>query len=124
MKNQQGMTLVEVLSALAILGIVGAGFLWGMTDITKTTPRVDDKSTALSIAESQIEYIRNQNWQDADAGGAEVYDLIDTPYGFNIQSPTALPMETGLQKLRVQVWVPDSDGSRKILVTLEEYRAQ
>ncbi len=134
MKNQKGTTLVEVLVALTILGITGTGFLYSMTDLTEATPRVDDKVTALSLAESQMEYIRSQPFQQADAGGGMVYNLIpedDRPAGFNIVTPMAIPWDANgdgiddafFEKLRVQVWVPTSSGS-KVLITLEEYRAQ
>lgn len=126
MKNQQGTTLVEVLAALVILGIVGVGFIWAMTDITRTTPMVDDKTTALSLAESQIEYIRNQEY------GWD-YLKVGTPQGFHIHSPMAFPLDANgdgsikgeenyIQKIRVDIWVPEANGGSKVVTTLEEYR--
>ena len=128
MKNQQGTSLVEVLVSVMILGIVGVGFIWGMTTITKTTPLIDDRSTALSLAESQMEYIRNQpyGWD---------YDTIDTPTNVYIGTPMAFQFDANgdgmidaeddsIQKIEIKILVPDPDKAlgRKMLINLEGYR--
>lgn len=126
MKNQMGTTLVEVLVALVILGIAGAGFMMAMISVTKSSTTTDEKVMAMSLAESQMEYIRNQEY------GWD-YELVDIPVGLNIDTPMAFQFDANsdgvidhrdnyIQKLEVAVWVPDSDSGRDVLVTLEEYR--
>ncbi len=135
MKNQKGTTLVEVLVAVVLLGICGTGFLWGMTNVTRTTPVVDDRSTALSVAESQMEFIRNQPYSEPIANGGEGYQTLSAekiPKGYFIDTPMAFPLDADwsggpdqfIQKLEVRVWVPQAGGGQDIVVTLEEYRAQ
>ena len=82
MKNQTGTTLIEVLVALVILGIAGAGFMIGMTSVTRSSTATDEKVMAMSLAESQMENIRNQEygWN---------YDVVDLPVGMNIDTPMA-----------------------------------
>ncbi len=127
MKNQQGTTLVEVLVAVAILGVVGVGFIWGMTSVTKTVPMVDDKVTALSLAESQMEYIRNQPY-------GWFYETVDAPPGMHIVTPMAFDFDANgdnlinqdddfIQQIRIAIWVPEVNGGSKVVITLEEYRA-
>ena len=123
--NQVGTTMVEVLVSLVIVGICGSAFLYGMTNVTKTTPMVDDRITCLALAENQMESIRNQHWRSDFPGDAyEVIDEIkDSPY-YSVGTPFVTNRWTGLQKLVVRVKVPSSTGGDDIVVVLEEYRAR
>ena len=58
--NSKGVGLIEVLIALAILGIVAVAFLGGLSTSLKAVFISDERSTAQSLAQSQMEYVKSQ----------------------------------------------------------------
>lgn len=62
MKGEKGFSLLETLLALALLGIISAGFL-GATATTSTTRVVaDEKASGKILAESLMEGIKKANY--------------------------------------------------------------
>ena len=59
-RNQRGVGFIEVLIALAILGIVAVVFLGGLTTSLKAVFISDENSTALALAQSQMEYVKSK----------------------------------------------------------------
>lgn len=134
-KNQNGVTLVEVLVAVAIVGATTAIFLMGLTQTVDTTVITDEKSTALGIAEDQMEFIQSQPYDDVN--NPPLYKHIDygkppgegvVPPGWSIATPMVVradPLnngtatDDGLQ--RIQIEVMRSDG--KILASVEGYKS-
>ena len=62
--TEAGVTLIETLIALAILGIIAAAFLSGLATTSKAMLIADERATAESLARSQMEYIKNQAYSD------------------------------------------------------------
>lgn len=116
MKNEKGFTLIEVLVALAILGIIGTGFLMALATASKAIIIADERTTAESLARSQMEYVKNQAYIDYSESGHDDYDLITNTEGFDIELLVE-PVQTGLQKITVTV---SRDG--KEVITLEDYK--
>ena len=71
--NSQGVGLIEVLIGLAILGAIAAALLGGVTTAFKADIIADERSTAQSLAQSQMEYVKSQNYISAPQGGAATY---------------------------------------------------
>ena len=65
MKNEKGFSLVEVLVALALLGIIGAAFLGSLATASKSILIADERTTAESLARSQMEYVKNHDYSIA-----------------------------------------------------------
>jgi len=65
--NSEGMTLIEVIIALAILGLVAVTFLVGLSTALKATSLADERATAQSLAQSQMEYVKSQNYSSVNA---------------------------------------------------------
>ena len=86
-KNERGIGLIEVLIALAILGIVAAAFLSGLATASKAIYIADVRTTAESLARSQMEYVKNQPYDDTLP---IVYTKISAPPGFSIDDIEAL----------------------------------
>lgn len=116
MKNQSGFGQIEALIALSILGLVGTSLLGGLLTITKTTPIADERSTAQTLAESQIEYVRTQDY-DYINDPPEYLDLsgVDVPLGYTI-STTATRLDHDNDGSG------DDDGIQEITVTIKHYK--
>ncbi|MFC1902134.1 prepilin-type N-terminal cleavage/methylation domain-containing protein [Chloroflexota bacterium] len=64
--RERGFAIVEVLVALALLGIAGVCFLASLTTVSKSTITTDEHSTGDSMAISQMEYIFSQSYDDTN----------------------------------------------------------
>ena len=81
--SERGFAMVEVLVALALMGVAGVCFLSSLTTVSKSTIVADDHSTADSLAVSQMEYTLSQSYDDA-ANPPQYALLSDIPDGWSI----------------------------------------
>ena len=105
--RESGITFMETVIALAILGAVSVSFLNGLTTASRSVFITDEHSTAESLAESQMEWVKN-------AG-----------YSYNATSYSTAPAPAGKDYLQYSATVfaqpvhtPD-DGIQKITVTVQ-----
>ena len=81
--NSKGVSAIEVIIALAILGIIAVAFLGGLFTALKATSIVDERSVAQSLAQSQMEYVKSQGYSsDVDWSYALTHDTTDEPVGW------------------------------------------
>ena len=141
MKNERGIGLIEVLVALAILGIVAAAFLSGLATASKAVLIADVRTNAESLARSQMEHIKNQIYSSTnvdwdytvtDSGRSS----SDPPDWWGLGSPGNPPLlashyagfsvyasadedaaNVGIQKITVTVEHLD-----EVKITLEDYK--
>ena len=106
-RQELGITFLETVIALAILGAVSVSFLNGLTSASKAVFIVDKKTTAESIAQSQMEWVKNAS------------------YSYNATSYSAVPIPDGKDYLQYSsvvsaepVHTPD-DGIQKITVSIQ-----
>jgi type II secretory pathway pseudopilin PulG len=106
-RRESGISLVETVVALAILGTIAVTFLSGLVTSSKATFIVDEQATAESLARSQMEWIKNVDY---------VYDVTE-------YSPAPIP--SGKDYVRYSVTIaaeplhdPD-DGIQKVTVTVK-----
>jgi type II secretory pathway pseudopilin PulG len=111
--DQKGQILIEVLVALAILGIVAVAFLTALTTTSVALIIADQKTTANSLTRSELEYIQNSEYRD-DGN----YDLIDVPTGYSLEVYVE-PVEEGMQKVTVKVYQQD-----KLVLTTSDYKTE
>jgi type II secretory pathway pseudopilin PulG len=87
LKGEKGFTLISVLIAVAVLGLIAVIFAGGISTATKAVVVDDEKVTAESLAKSQIEYIKQQAYITAPDYGEVTYTKIaDIPDEYTIQS--------------------------------------
>jgi prepilin-type N-terminal cleavage/methylation domain-containing protein len=63
--GKRGYSLVEILVSVALIGIIGTGFLGALAAFSKTLLMTDIRQTAKHIAEAQLEYIRSLPYNNA-----------------------------------------------------------
>ncbi len=74
MRNEKGLTLLEVMVALGLLGILIVAFLGAMAGASRAMFIADERATAESIARTQMEWVKNQEYEDI---GPQSYEKTD-----------------------------------------------
>jgi prepilin-type N-terminal cleavage/methylation domain-containing protein len=96
--SRSGLTLLEVLIALVILGLVGTGFLETFAGALRTTARVRDWAQALVYAE--------QGQEEVKVGESRI---AEAPLGGGFSRHIALRQwRPGIDRATVTVILPDS----------------
>ena len=105
-RRELGITFLETVIALAILGVVSVSFLNGLTSASKSVFIVDEKTTAGSLAQSQMEWIKNASY----SYNATSYSAAPIPDGKDYRQYSSVvsaePVHTpddGIQKITVSV---------------------
>lgn len=118
--HEAGVSLIETLVALAILGVVAITFLNGLATISKAAFTDDEQTTAESLARSQMEWVKNIEY----IYGTTEYSPAPMPNGGDYVNYSAVivaePLhdpDDGLQKIRVTI-----QHSDKGLIQLDGYK--
>jgi len=136
-KNEKGDTLISVIVALGLLGLIATTFLMGIFIATRSIAIADERTTAEGLVKAQMEYVKQQAY--LDAGGSDIeyveINLSENPnysiWSFNRSGVTvpeiiAVPWDSvgdaattdvGLQKIRLII----KHDSKEVL-TLEGYK--
>jgi prepilin-type N-terminal cleavage/methylation domain-containing protein len=127
MRDERGFTLVEVLTSIALLGLVGAALYAGLGTTSKVLLHNDTWQTAKNLAETQAEYVKEQRYQGGS--GNTIYIKADIPVELQgsydasidvIDGWTLVPLRDGyLQKIIVTI-----TGPTGITYTLESYKVR
>jgi len=105
--RESGVTFLETVVALAILGVIAVTFLNGLTTASKSTFIADEQTTAESLAQSQIEWVKNADY----SYNATTYSPAAMPAGKDYINYSVLIMASPLHD-------PD-DGIQKIIVAVQ-----
>ena len=137
-KSEKGISLIEVLIALGILGLVAAAFLSGLATTSKALIIANQRTTAESLVRSQMEYVKEQPYEWAEDDGEVIYLLITgIPDGYTIwsfdragatvtdiigvpwdsENNQAVTSDAGLQKIKLVI-----KHQEKEVLTLEDYK--
>jgi len=118
--SESGVTLIETLVALALLGIIAVPILSGLATTSKAAFTTDERATAESLARSQMEWVKNADY----VYGATEYSPAPIPDGKDYIDYSAIivaePLhdpDDGIQKIRIIV-----KRSDKVVITLEGYK--
>jgi len=132
MKSEKGFALIEILVALALMGITAVGLLSGLSTTFRAGMISQERVAAESLAKSQWEYIRAQDYiltADYDPNDPDKrYELIDIPdelfikgYAIEIGTPQAIiSPDDGEFELQSITLVINCDS--KQLLTMSDYR--
>ena len=114
-KDERGISLVEVLIALAILALVAVAFLSGLATASKALIIADERTTAESLAKSQMEYVKDCEYDDINNPPQyEIDPDLDIPDGYDIEITAERldPKGDGTD---------NDDGIQKITLVVEHY---
>ena len=138
--SSRGFTLIEVLVAIALIGIVAVGILSALSTISATLIVADERTTAESLARRQMEYVKSQGYNPASvlndykptyqkiSGIPEGYSLwsvnrdneLDVAIvGIPWDSENNWPVDTdkGLQKVALVIIHKDKQNQDKVIYT-------
>jgi len=76
--SSRGFTLIEVVIAIALIGVIAVAVLSALSTASISLIIADKRATAESLARSQMEYVKNQDYidySDPDRDPAD-YDVI------------------------------------------------
>ena len=130
MKSEKGYTLIAVVIALGLLGIIAAAFLGGLATASRTLIHADERETANDLAESQMESLKNQPYDANLENDPPVYTVISAPPGYGIDvtaerldqdDPPDPSDDDGIQKIKVTVSHQYLSSWREVVV-LEDYK--
>ena len=115
--RSRGLTLVELVIAMALIAIIAVAFLGGLSNAIMSLVVADVRTTAESLARSEMEYVK-QTCQD-DPDGCEDRD----PPGFDGYAVEVClrTLSDGLQEITVAVSYKDREEP---VITLVGYRAE
>ena len=94
--KSRGMSLIEVMIALAILGIISVTFLTGISTAYKATIIGGEQTSAESLVRSEMEYVKNSAYNSTGFS----YNLPGTPPSWD-GNHTALPDQYANYSLNV-----------------------
>ncbi|MCK4305199.1 MAG: type II secretion system protein [Candidatus Eisenbacteria sp.] len=134
--NCKGVTAVETIIALAILGTVAVVFLLGLSTGLKAVLIADERSTAQTLAQSQMEYVKSQEYS-TDAWSYTITSSDRTPspgpswWDLPNNKPPLLSSDyaTYVAELQAEDFDADEDGDiddddagiRRITVTVKHH---
>ncbi len=135
--KSRGQVLIEMLIALAVLGLIAVSFLGAVYTGRQAARVSDERATAQALAQTQMEYLRSLDYDDTNV--PPVYDLAPAlsslptqygVYGYDDSNPDrfaerldpendGMDNDDGLQKLTVTVTHGDN-----VVLTLEGYKVK
>jgi prepilin-type N-terminal cleavage/methylation domain-containing protein len=129
--SSRGFSMLEVVIAIALLGIIAVSVLSALQTATLALITADRRATAESLARTQMEYVRYSPYEGDPEEGPPQYDLdpqiLSTkPPDFSVVT-AAIRLnkdenpndDDGIQQITVTVSHQD-----RVIVTLEDYKRQ
>jgi prepilin-type N-terminal cleavage/methylation domain-containing protein len=110
-RNGKGFSLLEVMIAIAIIGIVVAGFMGAMSNAINGALKNDQMETARTLAVGQMEYVKKLPFAASyTPGDSTVYDSVQNKfinynvYSASITAVSAAERNINIQKLTVTIF--------------------
>ena len=76
--DSRGQLLIEVLIALALLGVIATVFIGAMYTALQSARIADERSIAITLAKSEIEYVKQQGYSTTEGPWAYMVDSTDS----------------------------------------------
>ena len=118
--RESGVSLIETVVALAVLGAIAITFLSGLVISSKAVFIIDEQATAESLARSQLEWVKNiaYSYDYADYAPVPIPSGKDyVKYSVTIVAEPLHAPDQGIQKITVIV-----EHSNDQVIILEGYK--
>jgi prepilin-type N-terminal cleavage/methylation domain-containing protein len=146
LRKQRGFTLIEVIIALGLLGVIGIAFLGALATASSGIIVSDERATAESLARSEMEYVKSQEYSSAEWSyelplpedwPEPLPDWWDSnhalPDGYENYTATVVASrldpkgdgygsDDGLQKITVTITFLEGTDEEKEVIVLEGYK--
>jgi len=110
--RQKGLVLIEAIVALALIGLITAGFLGAVGTSYKSTAMTMEMTTAESLARSQLECVKNQVYDFNSPPSYVQEDVESTEHPGYFISVSVEPLhdpDDGIQEITVTVSYHDKE---------------
>lgn len=118
--REAGISLIETLIAMAVLGSVAVIFLGGLTTTSKLGYKTDELSTAMSLAQLETEWVKSADY-DYDATWYAIAPVPDTKdyigYAVTVSASPLHAIDDGIQRIIIDV-----NRSGRQVLELETYK--
>lgn len=127
-EGQGGYTMIEALAGLAILGMIGVTFLSALVVSTKATIIADERTTAESLSQAQLEYVMQCYYDEMNVPPLYGVDgSIDIPQGYSIEVNAerldiyddGIANDDGVQRITVKIY-----HNGELVTATEGYKAR
>lgn len=101
--NENGISTLEVLLAIVILGIVAVAFLGSIVTGTQATVITREQAVAESLIRSEAEYVKGYAYL-FDTSAYPVDPTLTIPQGWSVPPPSVIPVhgnDDGIQEVTV-----------------------
>ena len=118
--KETGITMIETVIGLAIIGLVMVAFLSGLATASRGTILSREQTTAESLVRSEIEYVRSCAYEP-DASTYPVDPGLTIPVSWALPLPVVEPVhatDDGLQKVTVS-----AEHNGETILSLVIYKA-
>ena len=100
-QGQSGISLIETVTALCVLGFIGVAFLTSLSTTANSTDLYEQRFTASVLAQSQIEILKATAYDDTSPYYESVPSPAGKPPGYDISISTVA--QEGKQEITVKV---------------------
>ena len=128
--TQRGFSLIEILVALALLSIISVAFLRGLFTTSQAVAVSQESVVAESLARSQVELIKAQDYILVDNYTIDQYEVINIPadlagagYSVEINTPVSISV-TENQTIELQSIAVAVKRHGEGMFTLSVYKAE
>jgi len=116
LRGQKGMTLIDTLVALGILGAIGIAFMNALSTGSRTSGLLDNVAMAEKLVRNQLEGIRDASY---DITAPYEYPIIDHPANYPVSVDVEPNGDNTLQDITITV-----SHEEGILVTLDTFKVK
>jgi prepilin-type N-terminal cleavage/methylation domain-containing protein len=147
MRSEKGVSLLEVMVAITLMGIVFVAYTGALYTASKAVAIADERAAAESLARTEMEYVRSQGYSEApwdytltssekfrsNPGEPTWWDddkppLLGSDYaGYSVtvsaEGLLVPSIDNEIQMITVTVAHQDGTGEIRDIITLEGYRS-
>ena len=116
-KNEKGVTLIEVIIAVALLGVIVVAFFGALSTASKALFIADERATAESLARTEMEYVNNQDY----VTDTWSYQLPSTPPSWDASHTLPAGYDGYTADASATLLHATDDGIKKITITIHHH---